>query len=84
MDWAIIGVEYVEYVSKKTNKPVIGKKFHASRPIDEDKGEGYEVEAFYCSKKMSAYTCVGMGDDVKPVYNKFGVLEDLVLVKNNI
>lgn len=83
MYWAIIGIEFVEYVSKKTNKPVVGKKFHASRPIAEDKGEGYEVENFYCSSKMSAYANIGMGDDVKPVYNKYGVLEDLVLVNKN-
>lgn len=80
MEWEIIGIENVNYLSKKTNKQVIGKKFYAYSPISAEKGEGYQVETFYCSERMSAYHLVGMSEYVKPVYTKYGVLEDLVVV----
>ena len=80
MEWEIIGIEIVNYVSKKTNKQVIGKKFYAYSPIPSEKGEGYQVETFYCSERMSAYHLVSMSEYVRPVYSKYGILEDLVLV----
>lgn len=78
--WEIIGYEDVNYVSKKTNKTVIGKKFFAYRPVNDERGEGYEVETFYCSDRMSACHLVKVSDYVNAVYNKYGNLEDLVLV----
>lgn len=80
MEWEIIGIENVNYVSKKTNKQVIGKRFYAYCPVPEDKGEGYQVETFFCSDRMSAFHLVGMSDYVKPMYTKYGVLDDLVIV----
>ena len=79
MAWNVIGLEYVDYVSKKTKSEVHGKKVHASREIEKG-GEGFEVETFYISSRNDAYVLIGIGDAIKPVYNKFGFLEDLILV----
>ena len=80
MEWEIIGIENVNYVSKKTGKQVIGKKFYAYAPVPSEKGEGYQVETFFCPDRMSAFHVVGMSEYVRPVYSKYGILEDLVLV----
>ena len=77
----IIGIEIVDYLSKKTNRQVVGKKFYAYRPIASSRGDGYETEVFFCSDRMSAYSIVSIGDTVRPIYNKYGNLDDLIVEK---
>ncbi len=77
----IIGKSIVNYVSKKTNEPVVGINLHCSY---EDKNtEGVAVDRVYISSKADFYPAIQkapIGSEVEIYYNQWGKIE-FVLVK---
>lgn len=76
----VIGIEEVDYISKKTNKQVTGCTLYLSEPIT--KGVGEKVtDAFFSTEKMNQWPApVSLGDHVTIYYNRFGSPEMLVHV----
>lgn len=83
----IIGIEYVDYVSKKTNKQVSGYRVHMTAPIGPANGEGEFCDsAFFNSVAaqsfFSAYPVLEdlIGKEARVIYNRFGRPEELMLL----
>lgn len=80
----IIGIQRVDYISKKTNRPVKGYNFYVTESINEISGFGDKSEKIYVSE-----TCVSdipdiysndyIGCDVDFTYNKFGNVTGIIL-----
>ena len=75
----VIGIENVDYVSKKTGERVYGKKLHLSAPISSEKGFGDSAENVYCRKNIADN--VALGDTVRLYYDKFGNVETVIIDK---
>ena len=73
----VIGIEDVDYISKRTNQRVNGKRIHYVYDIDEKKGFGQKAENSY----VSAVICNGLavGDCIELFYNRFGSVSDIRL-----
>ena len=78
----VIGIQRVNYVSK-SGREVNGVKFFLSSPIDEKLGSGVSCEDVYFSYPfLDDFTgAVSLGDDVKPIYNRYGRCESLTPVE---
>ena len=66
----IIGIENVDYVSKKTNNRVQGFKLHCS--YERKNVTGASVEQYYVSNNAEGIADVKVGDEVDFSYNRFG------------
>ncbi len=78
----IVGVERVDYKSKKTDKPVLGYRFHMTD--DSKEAHGQVVESVFLTDRdaqrfISGFKTVAesIGVEVRPYYNKYGRAEDL-------
>lgn len=75
----VVGIERVDYTSKKTNEPVLGYSIHLEDL--EERVEGYAVRKEYVSDKLLPKVLGNfdpeelLGRDVVVVYNRFGSVE---------
>lgn len=71
----ILGFEKVDYISKKTNKQVLGTRLHMSYTSDKIDGQG--VESVFVSNLL----CEGLsiGDEIELLYNKYGNVAEIKL-----
>lgn len=83
----VIGVEVVNYVSKKTNKEVSGYRVHLTTPIDPATGCGDMVESCFlnsvAAQPMLAVCPVIddlIGQDVRVIYNRYGRVDELMII----
>lgn len=71
----VVGVENVDYVSKKTGKSVKGIKLHM---LDKsDNVIGYVASQEFLSEKVDC--SVKVNDEVQLFYNKFGQVTSVVV-----
>ena len=80
----IVGKQKVDYVSKKTNQPVIGITLHCESETNDDRFEGTQVETIFISNKSPMYNqCVSfpIGSVVTVMYNRWGSPESVLLDK---
>lgn len=79
----IVGKEKVDYVSKKTNNPVVGLTLHCvSDPVSRERFEGREVDTIFISNKSPMYDqCAAfpVGSKITVQYNRWGSVESVVL-----
>lgn len=83
----IIGVEVVNYVSKKTNKEVSGYRVHMTNPIDPANGEGDMCESAFLNS-VAAQSILAVcpvledliGHEVRVIYNRYGRVDELMLL----
>jgi hypothetical protein len=80
----IVGVEPVDYISKKTGKAVKGYRFHATQELQ--KGEGLGVISEYVAQDegydfIQDHDGKVLGSEVEFIYNKFGKCAGLREVK---
>lgn len=75
MVYEVIGLEDVNYISKKTGKPVTGKKLHLT--YDSEKVLGCAVESVFVNKEV--YEDVKAGDKIELFYNKFGQVDKMYI-----
>lgn len=78
----IVGKENVDYVSKKTNQPVVGVTLHCVGMSDRVNGEA--VDTIYVSSKSPMYQqCLDfpLGTDIYVSYNRYGSVETIEKAK---
>lgn len=73
----VVGIEKVDYVSKKSGARVVGSILHLSQDIPADKGCGVKVFAEFVKNELVQDIVVG--DEVKLFYNRYGKVVDLVV-----
>lgn len=75
MNCKLLGVTYVDYVSKRTNKPVKGCIIYIGQPIEKN-GSGISCEKFFISSNVSAYDTVkdilSIGSEIELYFNQYG------------
>ena len=68
MQYKVVGKEYIEYISKKTNKQVKGYNLHLT--IEKEKCEGVAVLSVFVSDEVGSF--VEVNDQVELYYNQYG------------
>lgn len=74
----ILGIEDVNYISKKTNKQVIGKRLHMSFTNEKIIGQG--VESVFISSIICDANALTIGDNIELLYNKYGQVTDVRII----
>ena len=79
----IVGKEKVDYVSKKTNNPVVGLTLHCVGDAgSRERFEGREVDTIFISSKSPMHDqCASfpIGSKIIVQYNRWGFVESVVL-----
>lgn len=74
--YEVIGIEEVNYTSKKSNRQVTGRKLHLTFDFEkDDSSEGTGVEV--CFTNCDSVYNVNVGDLVELLYNKYGSIVDV-------
>lgn len=74
MIYTLIGIENVDYISKRTNKAVRGSNVYLSRIMKEN-GRGQAVEKYYISAASCSFDeldDLSIGSEVEIYFDKFG------------
>lgn len=72
----IVGIQAVDYTSRKTNQRVTGTNLFLQY---EDNGiNGYGTEQVYVSDRLRDGQVFQLGDIVQLVYNRYGRIEQII------
>lgn len=66
----IVGIKNIDYVSKRTNQRVIGRKVFLLYPISEKDGIGFSTDEVYLNSDIK--DSLNIDDKIDFIYNKFG------------
>lgn len=77
MAFRVVGIEDINYISKKTNQQVTGKRIHYLSDIQKN-GYGQKAENDYVSAEIAHD--VAVGDDIEIYYNRFGTVASIKVV----
>jgi hypothetical protein len=81
MEYAVVGVQRVDYKNKE-GKQIIGMNYHCTTENKNIQGLG--VEKIYLSDHMADNTncpVIKAGDIINVLYNRYGSVESIELVK---
>ena len=72
VDYKVVGIQNVNYTSKKTGREVSGK--NVACVLSDNRYEGYAVDTFYISDNAlkSCNESIAVDDVVRPAYDKNG------------
>lgn len=73
----ITGKMKVDYVSKKTGKPVLGSNIFVAEPIKSDYGEGHMVDKLFVSEQDIPYSSIEINKKCEVVYDKYGRVREI-------
>lgn len=74
------GFEKVDYISKKTGKPVNGYNVYLSAPVSEKRGKGRKMFAQYVTAKIAEdIKEENIGRNICFAYNRFGYVSALIV-----
>lgn len=77
--YEIIGIERVDYVSKKTGNPVKGYRVYFTYDfVEGGGGRGKGCDACFCNDSLFAECGIDIGSPAMPVYNRQGRLTGFV------
>ena len=76
MEYCVIGKEFLDYLSKKTNKQVKGYSLHLT--YEKDNCEGLATITEFVSEEMGRD--VKISDQVELLYNKYGKVNKIVVI----
>ncbi len=80
----VVGVEVVDYISRKTGQPVKGTNLHCTYPADYDstnaKVTGTRVERLYVPERVRVDGIVP-GDGVEVYFNRYGSVDSVSLTE---
>lgn len=82
MDLKIVGKQKVDYVSKKTNQPVVGITLHCVSNTNDERFEGMQTETIFISNKSPMHEqCLAfpIGSEISVMYNRYGSVESVLL-----
>lgn len=71
----VIGVETVDYVSRKTGNHVTGIRLHVS--YEKRNCEGVAVESYYCKPSAFPDGVPGLGEEVRVSFNRWGNVQEV-------
>ena len=71
----IIGIENVNYTSKRTGNEVRGKKIYYIQPLNEKKGKGYLCDSVFVSNEIAEN--IDIDFEVELLFNKYGNVVDI-------
>ncbi len=74
----VMGVESVNYVSKKTGNPVSGYRLHLS--YDKKGCDGVSVESYFIRNEAFHDGVPSVGDDVNLFFNRYGSVQSVVFI----
>lgn len=74
MEYCVIGKEYLDYLSKKSNKQVKGYNLHLT--FEKEKCEGLAVMNAFVSEEIGRL--VNINDQVELFYNQYGKVTKIV------
>lgn len=69
--YKVVGIEIVDYVSKKTGNRVKGTKLHCLSDVQKDNLLGNQVESMYIPESIPL-TGIDVGSNVDFYFNRFG------------
>lgn len=73
----VLGVENVDYVSRRTGNRVIGVRLHTGT---EKRGcDGVAVENFFCKPDSFTDGIPAVGDEVRLLFNRWGSVQEVVI-----
>lgn len=76
----VVGIEKLDYVSKKTNKRVVATNLYC---VSDDVAEnltGVKTKDFYCSDKVELPASLGLNDTIKVFFNEYKSVAAVVKV----
>lgn len=76
----VIGIEKVNYISKKTGKEVNGYNIYYSYPLTKEGSEGTKADHEYINADLFNSKGIMVGDEVEFQYNKFGSVTDIRVI----
>lgn len=74
--YKVLGIEIVDYVSKKTGNRVKGTKFHCVSDLEKDNLLGNQVESMYIPETV-CLTGIDVGSNVDFYFNRYGSVMDV-------
>lgn len=78
--YEVIGIEEVQYTSKKTNQLVHGRRLHLVSDFAENNNNSNGNCAEQIFTSCQNVNTVSVGDTIELYYNKYGNVEDLRVV----
>lgn len=81
----VLGIEFVDYVSKKSGNAVTGVRLHLAEDLvpGTSNGCGYgraTLAEFISRDKFNSVGDVTVGDNIRLIYNKYGRVSDIEIV----
>lgn len=73
----VLGIEPVNYVSKKTGNPVSGQRLHLC--YDKKGCDGVAVESFFVRNDAFPDGAPVVSDDVELYFNRYGNVQSVVI-----
>lgn len=67
----VVGIEKLDYVSKKTNKRVIATNLYCISDDIAENLSGVKTEKFYCSANADLPAGLSLNDSIKVYFNEF-------------
>lgn len=74
----VLGVETVDYVSRKTGNHVTGIRLHTG--FEKRNCDGVAVEAFFCKTAAFEGGVPAVGDEIRVAYNRWGNVEEVTIL----
>ena len=74
MEYCVVGKEYLDYVSKKTNKQVKGYNLHLT--YDKEKIDGIAVMSVFVSEEIG--NDININDQIELFYNQYGKVTKII------
>lgn len=71
----VIGVQIIDYKSKKTGKQVTGVRLHVTYPAKDC--DGVCAEQFYCRNDAFPEGIPKPGDDIDLLFNRYGNVQEV-------
>lgn len=79
MNYVILGIEPVDYVSKRTGQQVRGTNLHCVVDGPNSRVQGQQVERLYCKEAIDT-SVLHLEDHIEVFYNRFGSVDSVHLI----
>ncbi len=79
MIYEVVGIEKLNYISKKTGQPVRGTNLHMVYPSTTDRVTGNLVERLYFPERIDT-SKVSVGDRLDVYFNRYGSVDSFQTV----
>ena len=79
----VVGIEKLDYVSKKTNNRVVATNLYCVSDDIADNLTGVKTEKFFCSDKAELPASLGLNDTIKVFFNEFKGVAAVVKVNKS-